>query len=86
LTEIHKQDQFVPYPVEEEVVALFAGVRGYLDNVEVTDVTRFEAQLLNEVREKESNLLDTIRKEKDLSQETEQKLTAFLDAFAKSFT
>ena len=86
LTEILKQDQFVPYPVEEEVVALFAGVRGYLDKVEIADVTRFEAQLLDEIRGKGSDLLDTIRQEKDLSVETEQKLVAFLDAFAQSFT
>ena len=86
LTEILKQDQFVPYPVEEEVVALFAGVRGYLDKVEIADVTRFEAQLLDEIREKGADLLETIRQEKDLSEETEQKLTAFLDAFAQSFT
>ncbi|MDP7241297.1 MAG: F0F1 ATP synthase subunit alpha [Rhodospirillales bacterium] len=86
LTEVLKQDQFVPFPVEEQVVALFAGVRGYLDKVEVTDVTRFEAQLLDAVREKEPDLLDTIRQEKDLSEETEQKLAAFLDAFAQSFT
>jgi F-type H+/Na+-transporting ATPase subunit alpha len=85
LTEILKQDQFVPYPVEEQVVALFAGVRGFLDKVEVADVTRFEAQLLVEVREKESDLLDAIRQEKDLSEDTEKKLTAFLDAFAQSF-
>ena len=86
LTEILKQDQFVPYPVEEEVVALFAGVRGYLDKVEIADVTRFEARLLDEIRGKGSDLLDTIRQEKDLSVETEQKLVAFLDAFAQSFT
>jgi len=86
LTEILKQDQFVPYPVEEEVVALFAGVRGYLDKVEIADVTRFEAQLLAEIRDKGSDLLDIIRLEKDLSQETEQKLTCFLDAFSQSFT
>jgi F-type H+-transporting ATPase subunit alpha len=86
LTEILKQDQFVPYPVEEEVVALFAGVRGYLDKVEISDVTRFEAQLLAEIRDKGSDLLDIIRLEKDLSQETEQKLTGFLDAFSLSFT
>jgi F-type H+-transporting ATPase subunit alpha len=86
LTEILKQDQFVPYPVEEEVVALFAGVRGYLDKVEIADVTRFEAQLLAEIRDKGSDLLDIIRLEKDLSQETEQKLTGFLDAFSQSFT
>ena len=86
LTEILKQDQFVPYPVEEEVVVLFAGVRGYLDKVEIADVSRFEARLLDEVRGKGSDLLDTIRQEKDLSGETEQKLVAFLDAFAQSFT
>ncbi len=86
LTEVLKQDQFVPYPVEEQVVALFAGVKGFLDKVEVADVTRFEVQLLAEVREKESDLLDAIRQEKDLSEDSEQKLTAFLDAFAQSFS
>ena len=86
LTEILKQDQFVPYPVEEEVVVLFAGVRGYLDKVEIADVTRFEARLLDEIRGKGSDLLNTIRQEKDLSEETEQKLVAFLDAFSQSFT
>ncbi len=72
--------------MEEQVVALFAGVKGFLDKVEVADVTRFEAQLLAEVREKESDLLDAIRQEKDLSEDSEQKLTAFLDAFAQSFS
>ena len=85
LTEILKQGQFVPVPVEEQVVAIFAGVRGYLDKVKITDVSRFEAQLLDEIREKEADLLETIRREKDLSKETEQKLSAFLDGFARSF-
>ena len=53
--------------------------------MKITDVSRFEAQLLDEIREKEADLLETIRREKDLSKETEQKLSAFLDGFARSF-
>src|SRR6201991_3742051 len=49
LTEVLKQGQFQPMPVEEQVVSIFAGVRGYLDTVAVTDVNRFEAAFLNEV-------------------------------------
>jgi F-type H+-transporting ATPase subunit alpha len=86
LTELLKQGQFVPYPVEEQVVAIFAGVRGYLDKVKIADVTRFEAQMLDAMREKGADLLETIRQEKDLSEETEKKLSAFLDGFAQSFS
>ncbi len=86
LTEVLKQGQFQPYPVEEQVVSIFAGVRGYLDGIEVNEVTRFEAALIAEVKETGKDILDAIRAEKDLSDETEEKLKAFLDNFVKSFS
>ena len=86
LTELLKQPQFTPYPVEEEVVAIFAGVRGYLDKIPVSDVGRFEASLLDNIRANGADILETIRTEKDLSEETDKKLTAFMDRFAKSFS
>jgi F-type H+/Na+-transporting ATPase subunit alpha len=85
LTELLKQAQFSPLAVEEQVVSIFAGVRGYLDKVRVEDVNRFEARLLDEIRTKGANILDAIRTDKQLSKETEEKLKSFLDNFAKVF-
>ena len=86
LTEILKQGQFVPYPVELEVVVLFAGVNGYVDGIAVNDVTRFETALLEDVQANGQDLLDVIRAEKDLSEDTTEKLKAYLDRFVKSFS
>ena len=85
LTELLKQSQYSPLTVEEQVVVIFAGVRGYLDGINLTDVTRFEQQLLSEVRDKGTELLETIRSEKAISDATEEKLKAFLDSFSKTF-
>jgi F-type H+/Na+-transporting ATPase subunit alpha len=85
LTEILKQGQFQPLPVEEQVVSIFAGVRGFLDGLKASDVTRFELALLDEVRAKGGDILDAIRESGDLSDETDKKLTAFLEGFVKTF-
>ena len=85
LTEVLKQGQFVPSPVEEQVVSIYSGVRGYLDRIEVDDVTRFEQAMLDEVRDKHADVLAAIRTEGDLSEDTETKLKSFLDGFVKSF-
>ncbi|HJS32621.1 MAG TPA: F0F1 ATP synthase subunit alpha [Alphaproteobacteria bacterium] len=85
LTELLKQPQYTPSPVAEQVVAIFAGVRGYLDRVEVNQVTRFEQSLLSEMRAKHADVLATIRDERELSSSTEEKLKAILDNFAKTF-
>ncbi len=72
-------------PVEEQVVCIFAGTRGFLDKVEVTQVTRFEAALLDELRARRSDILQTIRDKRELTPDTEKELIAFLDEFAKVF-
>ncbi|UPG72786.1 F0F1 ATP synthase subunit alpha [Roseomonas gilardii subsp. gilardii] len=86
LTELLKQPQFSPMPVEEQVVSIFAGTRGYLDRIEVNKVTSFEARMLSELRAAQPGILEAIRTEGVISKETENKLTAFLDSFAKSFS
>ncbi|WP_286829820.1 MULTISPECIES: F0F1 ATP synthase subunit alpha [Kordiimonas] len=86
LTELLKQGQYSPLPVEEQVVSIFAGVNGYLDKIATTSVTRFEEQFLAEVRAKHADVLKTIRTEKKLSDDTISKLKSILDAFAKSFS
>jgi len=85
LTELLKQPQFKPMPVEEQVISIFAGTRGYLDKVEVSAVTRFEAQMLGEIKAKAPKILASIRDKRELAADTEKDLTAFLDGFAKSF-
>ncbi|MBE9552173.1 MAG: F0F1 ATP synthase subunit alpha, partial [Proteobacteria bacterium] len=85
LTEVLKQDQYSPLPVEEQVVSIFSGVRGYLDPIAVSDVTRFEQGLLGEIRAKGEEILAAIRTEQAISDDTDAKLTAFLDSYAKTF-
>jgi F-type H+-transporting ATPase subunit alpha len=85
LTELLKQGQFKPAPVEEQVVAIFAGVRGFLDKVELAEVGRFETELLDEMRAKGKDVLEAIRKEKEISEKTEQKLAKFVGDFARTF-
>lgn len=85
LTELLKQPQFSPLPVEEQVVSIFAGVRGYLDKVKTEDVNRFETRFLDEIRAKGADILNAIRTEKAISKETEEKLKAFLEGFTKVF-
>ncbi|HEX3501728.1 MAG TPA: F0F1 ATP synthase subunit alpha [Stellaceae bacterium] len=85
LTELLKQPQFSPLAVEEQVVSIFAGVRGYLDKVEVAGVSRFEASLLAELRAKAPEILASIRDRRELTPETEEKLKIFVENFAKTF-
>jgi len=86
LTEVLKQGQFVPSPVEEQVVSIYAGVNGYLDGIPADTVGRFEQSLLDDIRANGADILETIRLEKDISDETDKKLKAFLDRFTKAFS
>jgi len=85
LTELLKQAQFSPVPVEEQVVAIFAGTRGYLDKVEVAQVTRYEQAMLSDLRAKAPQILAAIRDKREIAADNEKALTQFLDEFAKVF-
>ncbi len=85
LTELLKQGQYKPMPIEEQVVAIYAGVRGFLDTVKVDDVTRFEQHLLSEVRAKHADVLTAIRDERELSAATDAKLKGIVEQFVKHF-
>ena len=86
LTELLKQAQYTPMPVEEQVVSVFAGVRGHLDGIAVSDIGRFEEALLAAMRGPHSAILESIRTEREISDETEKKLGGILDDLAKAFT
>jgi len=85
LTELLKQAQFAPLKVEEQVVVIYAGVNGYLDNIETSEVGRFEAGLLELIHNKETAILDSIRAEKALSETAEAALKKAVDGYAASF-
>ncbi|QCR43678.1 F0F1 ATP synthase subunit alpha [Curtobacterium sp. SGAir0471] len=84
LTELLKQPQYSPYPVEEQVVSIWAGTNGKLDEVPVPDVLRFEAELLEHLR-RNSDVLTTLRETNQLSDETVAAMDREIDAFKKGF-
>ncbi len=85
LTELLKQPQFSPLKTEEQVVSIYAGVNGYLDNIPVNRVRDFEDGLLAAFKDKHMPLLDAIRTEKAISDTNMPKLKAAVEAFAKAF-
>jgi F-type H+-transporting ATPase subunit alpha len=85
LTELLKQPQYQPVPVEEQVVSIYAGTNGYLDKIATRDVGRFEKTMLAAMRERAGDILSDIRKEKALTDGIKAKLKSFLDGFAASF-
>jgi F-type H+/Na+-transporting ATPase subunit alpha len=85
LTELLKQAQYSPMPVEEQVVSIFAGVNGYLDGIEVKNVGKFEAQFMSAIKAKHADILDAVRTDREIKPETDKKLRGVLEAFAKTF-
>ncbi|MFZ9395979.1 MAG: F0F1 ATP synthase subunit alpha, partial [Erythrobacter sp.] len=85
LTELLKQAQFSPMPVEEQVVSIFAGTNGYLDSVPVDRVTAYEEQMLAFMRADHAAVLAEIRDTGKFEDDVKAKVVAALDAFAKQF-
>ena len=85
LTELLKQPQYSPMPTEEQVVAIYAGVRGHLDGIEIADINRFETQMLDHIRSNHADILAAIRDSGELSEETDNRLGEIVSAFAKTF-
>jgi F-type H+-transporting ATPase subunit alpha len=84
LTELLKQPQYSPYPVEEQVVSIWAGTNGKLDSIEVADVLRFERDLIDYLR-RNTTVLDTLREKNVLTDEVLAELEAKTDAFLLEF-
>jgi F-type H+-transporting ATPase subunit alpha len=85
LTELLKQPQFKPMAVEEQVVSIFSGTRGYLDKLSVGDVQRFEQALIADLRANHGGILEAIREQREITKDTEDKLKSALDSFAAKF-
>jgi F-type H+-transporting ATPase subunit alpha len=84
LTELLKQAQYSPLAVEEQVVSVYAGTRGYLDKIATADVSRFETELLSHMHAQHQDILDEIRTSKDIKS-SEDRLKTVLSAFAGNF-
>jgi len=85
LTELLKQPQFHPMPVEEQVISIYAGTKGYLDNIPVGKVGEFESRMISELKVREPGVLTSIRESKEMKGDVEKTLVSFMDGFAKSF-
>ena len=85
LTELLKQPQYSPIPIEEQVVILYAGTKGYLDKLPVGKVGEFEHRLINELKATQPTVLANIRETREMKGDVEKTLVAFLDGLVKSF-
>ena len=85
LTEILKQPQYKPLKVEQQVLIIFAGVKGYLDKISVNDVTKFESFLLEQMQDRGKNIISKIEKEQSLSKQLEGEINVFLEKVVEDF-
>ncbi len=85
LTELLKQPQYSPMDVEEQVAVIFAGVKGYLDQIPTQKIGEFEQSLIQKLNANGSNILESIRKDKSISDDTEKALKDTLDEIVKNF-
>jgi len=86
LVELLKQSQYTPFSVEREVVSVWSGTSGQLDDVPVEDIRRFETEFLDDVARNHAGILDTIKNTKDLSDETVGLLESAIAKFKRGFT
>jgi len=85
LVEILKQGQYVPLPVEKQVVAIFAVNNGYVDEYATTDVQRYESEMIAFMESNYSDVLSTLAEKKAIDDELEGKIKAALDEFKGQF-
>ncbi len=85
LTEIMKQNQYSPLPVENQIVIIYAATNGYLDSIPAGEVVRYERELLEKMAVAHKSILDAIADKKDLTEEIVKDLKQVLEAFSRSF-
>ncbi len=85
LTELLKQPQFSPMTIDEQVASIYSGTHGYLDDIPVSEVGRFEEELLRHLKDKHAGVMDAIRESGELDDKTQDKLKKAVEAFSKAF-
>tara|TARA_B110001454_G_C12542167_1_gene359885 strand:- start:376 stop:756 length:381 start_codon:yes stop_codon:yes gene_type:complete len=84
LTELLKQDQYSPMAVAQQVIAVFSGVRGFLDDVEIADIKNTEKLIYEEVKSSNPEIIDSINNTGKLEEEVEKKLISIIEKFKKN--
>jgi len=85
LVELLKQDQYAPMPVERQVISIFLGTNGYLDSLKISDIKKFEKEILEYIELKYNHIFETIKKEKDLSESLIKDIRKAADEFLSTF-
>jgi F-type H+-transporting ATPase subunit alpha len=85
LVELLKQGQYAPVPVEKQVVSIYYGTKGYMDEIPVKDVKRFEKEVLEFIEVKYKQIFDSIKKDKDVNKETDELLKKAGQEFLATF-
>ena len=86
LTELLKQDQYVPMSVADQVLSIYAGVRGFLDKIDTAKISDFQTKFLEGLRSEHSAIFDEINNTGNFSDESDQKIEAYLDKFTANFS
>ena len=86
LTELLKQDQYVPMSVADQVLSLYSGVRGFLDKIDVSKITDFQTKFLEGLRADHSDIFDEINNTGNFSDETDKKIESYLEKFTANFS
>jgi F-type H+-transporting ATPase subunit alpha len=86
LTELLKQDQYVPMSVADQVLSIYAGVRGFLDKIDTAKISDFQTKFLEGLRAEHSAIFDEINNTGNFSDESDQKIEAYLDKFTANFS
>ena len=83
LTELLKQDQYSPMTVAEQVISVFSGVKGYLDDVELTEIKKFELDLIEKVKSEKPEILENVQSTGKLDENTEKLLIQLIEEHKK---
>jgi len=86
LTELLKQDQYVPMSVADQVLSIYAGVRGFLDKIETSKISEFQVKFLEGLRSDHADIFDEINNTGNFGDESDQKIEAYLEKFTANFS
>jgi len=84
LTELLKQNQYSPLDVAEQVIIVFTGVKGYLDDIELDKIKSFEKEIIDKIKNEKPEIIESIKKSGKLDEETEKDLTQIIENYKKS--
>jgi len=86
LTELLKQDQYTPMSVADQVLSIYAGVRGFLDKIEVSKISDFQVKFIEGLRSEHADIFNEINSTGDFSDDSDKKITAYLEKFTSNFS